>query len=70
MIQNVKATVSTSGRFRGTARYLVNEVAKVRLGVRCIDRFDSSARILLFALSQQDNIDINKILFRPVGQSL
>jgi NADP-dependent 3-hydroxy acid dehydrogenase YdfG len=40
------------------------------LGARRVDRIQTSARAVAFAISQPEDVDVNEILFRPTRQEL
>ncbi len=70
---NIRATVLSPGALATDLADSVTEpdfAAGVREAMKMALPADTFANMVVFAMSQPDDVDINEILFRPVSQEL
>jgi len=71
---NIRTTVISPGAVQSELPQSINEADVARGVAEFYEKFaipaDSFARMVAFAMSQPDDVDINEILFRPTAQEL
>jgi len=71
---NIRTTIISPGAVQSELPQSINEADVARGVAEFYEKFaipaDSFARMVAFAISQPDDVDINEILFRPTAQEL
>ena len=71
---NIRTTIISPGAVQSELPQSINEADVARGVAEFYDKYaipaDSFARMVAFAISQPDEVDINEILFRPTAQEL
>jgi NADP-dependent 3-hydroxy acid dehydrogenase YdfG len=71
---NIRTTVISPGAVQSELPQSINEADVARGVAEFYERYaipaDSFARMVAFAMSQPEDVDINEILFRPTAQEL